>query len=77
MAKLTISIGNQSNDGTGDSIREAFNKTNQNFSELYNVTGLGQGIKFTQLADTPNTLLNNAILVSSTSTIANTVTQIP
>lgn len=35
MARQEINIGGQANDGTGDSIREAFNKVNQNFSEIY------------------------------------------
>jgi hypothetical protein len=35
MAKQLINIGSQGNDGTGDSIREAFRKTNDNFNELY------------------------------------------
>lgn len=35
MAKQVINIGTNSNDGTGDSIRDAFDKTNDNFTELY------------------------------------------
>lgn len=35
MTKQTIDIGNYSNDGTGDSIRSAFNKVNENFDETY------------------------------------------
>ena len=51
-----INIGNQSNDGTGDSIREAFRKTNENFAELYGVAGLSGGLAFTKLQDTPKVL---------------------
>jgi hypothetical protein len=36
MAKQTINIGTVANDGTGDPLRSAFSKTNDNFSELYN-----------------------------------------
>jgi len=54
MAKQIINIGNQSNDGTGDSIRDAFNKVNANFSDLYNVAGLGQGLSFLSLRETTN-----------------------
>jgi len=39
MAKQEINIGTVANDGTGDTLREAFEKTNQNFNELYNVLG--------------------------------------
>lgn len=35
MAKLTINIGTP-NKGDGDPLRTAFNKINQNFTELYN-----------------------------------------
>jgi hypothetical protein len=36
MAKQTINIGSVANDGTGDPLRTAFDKVNQNFTELYN-----------------------------------------
>ncbi len=39
MAKKEINIGVEGNDGTGDSIRESFRKTNENFNELYAVIG--------------------------------------
>jgi hypothetical protein len=39
MAKQTIGIGTSANDGTGDTIRTAFNKTNENFTEVYKFTG--------------------------------------
>ena len=35
MAKQTINIGTTANDGTGDPIRSAFDKSNDNFTELY------------------------------------------
>lgn len=35
MAKQTINVGSSANDGTGDKIRIAFQKTNSNFTELY------------------------------------------
>lgn len=35
MAKQTVNIGAAPNDGTGDPIRDAFNKVNQNFDEVY------------------------------------------
>jgi hypothetical protein len=57
MARKIVDIGVSGNDGTGDSIREAFRKTNENFSELYAVFGQGGFLKFTDLADTPDTLV--------------------
>jgi|688.fasta_scaffold136007_2 hypothetical protein len=35
MAKQTINVGTVANDGTGDTIRASFVKTNENFTELY------------------------------------------
>ena len=35
MAKQVINIGSTANDGTGDPIRDAFDKVNDNFTELY------------------------------------------
>ena len=65
MAKQFINIGIEGNDGTGDSIRDAFNKTNENFTELYAVFGQGGQIGFTSLSDTPDQLGANKIPVSN------------
>jgi len=35
MAKQTINIGTAANDGSGDPLRDAFDKCNDNFDELY------------------------------------------
>jgi hypothetical protein len=35
MAKQSINVGTNANDGTGDGLRTAFTKVNQNFNELY------------------------------------------
>jgi hypothetical protein len=35
MAKLNVNIGLSVNDKTGDTLRTAFDKINQNFTELY------------------------------------------
>jgi hypothetical protein len=40
MAKQVIAIGTTANDGTGDPLRNAFNKTNENFTELYDGDGV-------------------------------------
>jgi len=37
MSKQVIGIGTIANDGTGDTLRNAFDKTNDNFDELYSV----------------------------------------
>ena len=56
MAKQNINTGVEGNDGTGDSIRDAFRKANENFTELYAVFGAGGQINFTSLSDTPSSL---------------------
>jgi len=42
MAKQIINIGASANDGTGDPLRNAFDKTNDNFNELYLALGSSQ-----------------------------------
>jgi hypothetical protein len=57
MSNQKINIGNQSNDGTGDSIRTAFQIVNENFQELYGLAGIGDGLFFNKLKDTPRSYL--------------------
>ena len=40
MAQQTINIGTSPNDGTGDPLRNAFNKANLNFTDLYGGAGV-------------------------------------
>jgi len=47
MAKQIINTGAAANDGTGDSLRSSFTKTNANFTEVYN--SLGNGTSLTNL----------------------------
>lgn len=44
MAKQSINIGTSANDRTGDSLRSAFNKINENFTELYVSLGVETNI---------------------------------
>ena len=61
----SINLGAQSNDGTGDAIRDAFNKVNQNFSTIAGVLGVGSGLYFTKLIDTPHVLSPNKLIVTN------------
>ena len=63
MVKKVINVGVEGNDATGDSIRESFVKTNENFNELYAAFGLGGGISFTSLEDTPEELTSNTVFI--------------
>jgi len=49
MAKQTVNLGSSANDGTGDPLRTAFDKINDNFDELYlyNSAGSGNNIEIT------------------------------
>jgi hypothetical protein len=47
MAKQTIDIGSQPNDGTGDSLREGAQKINSNFNEIYQ--SFGDGFNLSEL----------------------------
>lgn len=53
MARRIIDIGDYSNDGTGDNIRDAFDKVNENFRDLFGVIGDGDSVKFSNLSDAP------------------------
>jgi hypothetical protein len=63
MARQNIEIGVQGNDGTGDSIREAFRKVNDNFRDLYAVFGSGDLIRSTSLDDFPSSYSSNQVFV--------------
>jgi len=41
MGREIINIGTVANDGTGDTLRDSFDKTNTNFEDLYDVLGWG------------------------------------
>lgn len=43
MAQQTIDIGSAPNDGTGDPLRDAFDKANDNFTELYALVAVAGG----------------------------------
>jgi hypothetical protein len=44
MARQNINIGTVANDGTGDDLRVAMQKVNDNFTELYGASPFGQQI---------------------------------
>ena len=87
MAQQTINIGSVANDGTGDPIRDAFAKVNENFTELYlddagdvNSVSAGTGISVDQTTGavtvtnaSPNATHTGEVTGASTLTIANDV----
>lgn len=65
MSREEINIGGQANDGTGDSIREAFDKVNSNFTEIYagGIGGTDLGPLENRVSETENdiNLLNSRV----------------
>lgn len=55
MAQQTIGIGSSANDGTGDDLRTAGDKINDNFTELYSAAGLGTDSAVVSTAQTTTT----------------------
>lgn len=76
MAKQTVNIGAAANDGTGDPIRDAFDKLNQNFDEVYSsyvATGavsVGNSTVNSVVSNTGGLVVSN----STVSTVANSGT---
>jgi len=65
MARKEINIGSTGNDATGDSIRTGFDKVNKNFIEVYAALGLGGGLNFEGLDNTPSSLTSNKLIVTN------------
>ena len=55
MTKQTINIGSAANDGTGDPLRTAFDKINDNFNEVYDKLG---GASLSNITFTGSTITN-------------------
>lgn len=80
MAKQTINIGTEANDGTGDPIRSAFDKTNDNFTELYDGAGVADdsityaklGTEFTTIQALSGTAVDWSAATIFTKTISGT-----
>ena len=65
MVKKVVNIGVEGNDASGDPIREAFNKVNENFNEIFSFFGSGVGISITALEEGPDEVTPNSILISN------------
>jgi hypothetical protein len=67
MAKQTVNIGTSANDGTGDQLRTAFDKCNDNFDEVYTAGPVGTNLKITSSTLT-STQTNGNITIVPTGT---------
>lgn len=79
MAKQTIAIGTTPNDGTGDPLRDAFSKVNDNFDEVYSSLTFASNnatIANTVIIgnSTINTIANSTNIKLSNSAVSTTIT---
>lgn len=77
MAKQIVNIGTVSNDGTGDTIRNSFDKVNDNFDEVYNFTGWEQITDTTYTVGSPLVILSGVTGKILTGTVVKIQTQLP
>jgi len=77
MAKQTIGIGTIANDGTGDSLRDAFEKVNENFGEVYSFTGWQQITDSTYTIGSPLSIASGVTGKIQTGTVTEINTQLP
>ena len=77
MAKQTIGIGTTAGDGTGDVLRVAFDKVNDNFDEVYSFTGWEQITDTTYTAGSPLVILSGVTGKILTGTTTKIQTQLP
>jgi len=61
MTQQTINIGTGANDGTGDNLRSAMDKTNDNFTELYGANSVSSNIALS--GNTVSTYATNQDLI--------------
>lgn len=67
MTQQTINVGTVANDGTGDPLRTAFQKTNANFTELYSpAVGVVTGTRFVLTSAGINAQVGNIYILLST-----------
>jgi len=62
MAKQTLSLGQQANDGSGDGLRTGGDKINDNFNEVYSLLGDGDNLLNTDIDFGPNKLLYSNVV---------------
>ena len=68
MAIQTIGIGTVADDGTGDSLRTAGDKINDNFNEIYTTLGDGSSLTSTAITALNNATANELVTVGATTT---------
>lgn len=69
MVQQVINVGNVANDGDGDPLRTAFIKTNQNFTELFNIGGVSGISNGTSNVN----IIEDSVITMSSANVANVV----
>jgi hypothetical protein len=78
MTQQTINIGTGANDGTGDNLRSAMDKTNDNFTELYGANSVSSNISLSgQTVSSYNTNGDLILAADGTGTIRTATDLIP
>ena len=72
MAKQIINIGSSANDGTGSTLREAFDICNDNFTEIYGGTTSALGFKAEGTNFTGSLLIGHSTTGTISSALGNT-----
>ena len=67
-ALTNVNIGTSANDGTGDPLRNAFVKVNNNFIDLYTFLGNGTHLGNISRANLGNVVIGNITLTGSLTT---------
>ena len=65
MAQQIINTGNVANDGTGESLRDAFTAVNQNFTEIYTAGPVGSNVVISGNTITVTGTNNNVVLAGN------------
>jgi hypothetical protein len=77
MAQQIINIGAAPNDGTGDTIRNSFDKVNDNFSEAYSFTGWGHYLDSTYTSGSPLSILSGVRATLTNNAVSKLEAQLP
>ena len=69
MARENINTGSSANDGTGDTLRTAGNKINNNFRELYNILGGDSSVIYSNVTLGDNSITFEGSLIDNFETV--------
>lgn len=77
MSQQIIGIGASAGDNTGDPLRTAFDKCNDNFSEVYGATGWGRYLDSTYTSGSPLSISSGVRATLTNNAVSKLETQLP